>query len=278
MNQRLRPILMFGLLLLLSLGLSACEKERPPETPSSAATVAPARGTVAPSPTPPVVLTQISIPAASSAQTPEGATAAGATTPTPPAPESVVVNPPSQGGQSGSESEQFFVYTVASGDTLAAIAARFGVSQEAIVRLNGLADPNALALGQQLKIPGTQPASTEGSSTTGTPGETSTYVVQAGDTMAAIARRFGTTVAELAQLNNITNPDRISVGQKLIVPSSAGSAGQGSAGQGRTYVIQQGDTLLSIARRFGITVQQLQAANNIADPDRIYPGQVLTIP
>jgi LysM repeat protein len=51
-----------------------------------------------------------------------------------------------------------------------------------------------------------------------------------------------------------------------------------TAGQSRSYVIQRGDTLLSIARRFGLTVKQLQQANNITNPDKIYPGQTLVIP
>jgi LysM repeat protein len=90
-------------------------------------------------------------------------------------------------------------------------------------------------------------------------------------------------VAQLVQLNNLANPDQIAVGQKLIVPAAGGVAPAAgttpaAAGQGQKYVIQRGDTLLSIARRFGLTVKQLQAANNIANPDRIYPGQVLVIP
>jgi LysM repeat protein len=53
---------------------------------------------------------------------------------------------------------------------------------------------------------------------------------------------------------------------------------QPTGSQSRTYVVAKGDTLLSIARRYGLTVKQLQAANNITNPDRIYPGQTLAIP
>ncbi len=73
----------------------------------------------------------------------------------------------------------------------------------------------------------------------------------------------------------------LSLGQQLTVPAAGGAApapGGTSTGQGQPYVVQRGDTLLSIARRFGVTVAQLQAANNITNPDRIYPGQVLVIP
>lgn len=60
-------------------------------------------------------------------------------------------------------------------------------------------------------------------------GVTTTYVVQRGDTLAGIARRFNTTVATLMRLNNIRNPDRIYVGQRLLVPASTGGGGTGTA-------------------------------------------------
>ena len=285
MTRRLHPFLIVVLLVLLSLVLTGCEKERP--APASGAATPPARGTVALTLTAPAALTQAPLPGESGA----GATPVpvGAATPTAPAPQPVVVSP--AGTRETSAAGQFFTYTVVAGDTLAAIAARFGTTSDAIVQLNGLGDPNALTLGQALKIPGTAPASssestaaTSGSTaaTSGVTSATSTYVVQSGDTLGRIAQRFGTTVSELVRLNNLTNPDRIGVGQKLIVPATSGAApASGSStttGARRTYAVQRGDTLLSIARRFGVTVKQLQAANNIANPDRIYPGQVLVIP
>jgi LysM repeat protein len=179
-------------------------------------------------------------------------------------------------------------YTVVAGDTLQTIAARFGTTAEAIAQLNSLPDPNSLTLGQKLQIPaaGSAAAAAGGAAAgdTRTAGQsasaTSTYAVQAGDTLGKIAQRFGTTVAELQRLNKITNPDVLTLGQKLIVPGSSGGAAVAvpTGGQGRSYVVQRGDTLLSIARRFGLTVKQLQAANNISNPDRIAVGQKLIIP
>ena len=97
--------------------------------------------------------------------------------------------------------------------------------------------------------------------------------------------RYGTTVAALLQLNGLTNPDVLAIGQKLKVPGAGGAAPASvgtpkpaTGGQGRTYVVQKGDTLLSIARRYGLTTKQLQAANNITNPDKIFPGQKLVIP
>jgi LysM repeat protein len=100
-----------------------------------------------------------------------------------------------------------------------------------------------------------------------------------------IALRYGTTVAALLKLNGLSNPDVLAIGQKLKVPGTGGAAPAAvgtpkpaTGGQGRTYVVQKGDTLLSIARRYGLTTKQLQAANNITNPDKIFPGQKLVIP
>jgi len=77
----------------------------------------------------------------------------------------------------------------------------------------------------------------------------------------------------LQRLNNLSNPNRIYVGQRLRVPGS----GTPSGGT-RTYVVQPGDTLSSIARKFGTTTATLQRLNNLSNPNRIYVGQRLIIP
>jgi LysM repeat protein len=162
------------------------------------------------------------------------------------------------------------------GDTLGSIAKQFGVTSDAIIRSNSLANPDVLMVGQELKIPGKQGTSAQGSSGQSGAG---VYVVSKGDTLSSIAKRFGISLSELQKLNNIANADQIAVGQKLRVPASAsGSSATSTSGQGKTYVVQQGDTLFKIALRFGITVAALQSANNVTDPNKVYPGQVLKIP
>lgn len=288
MNRRILLPISFILLALLALTLAGCERDRPVE---KQATAVPARGTVAPSATP-----AAGAPAAgetnATATAPTAApAAAGEATPTAPAPASVTQDPAAAGAAAAGQAT---TYTVAAGDTLAAIAKKFGVTQAAIIEANNLADPNKLVLGQQLQIPGAAAAAGAaagsagaGSASSGAAasGATGSYVVQRNDTLGQIAQKHNTTVAALMELNGITNPDRIAVGQKLIVPG-AGSGGQAASQpaattgttQTRSYTVQKGDTLLSIARRFGLTVKQLQAANNITNPDKIYPGQTLTIP
>lgn len=90
------------------------------------------------------------------------------------------------------------------------------------------------------------------------------YTVQRGDTLWSIAKRYGTTVATLAQINHLDNPDLIFVGQVLLVPQTQ-----------RVYVVQNGDTLWSIAKRLGTTVDALVERNGIENPNLIFPGQRL---
>jgi len=109
------------------------------------------------------------------------------------------------------------------------------------------------------------------------PPQANRYVVQCGDTLYSIARRFGVSVWQLASLNNIYNVNLIYIGQVLIIPA-AGPQPPGPNPVPNQYVVQYGDTLYSIARRFGLSVWQLASANNIANPNYIYAGQVLLIP
>ena len=158
-------------------------------------------------------------------------------------------------------------YTVQRNDNLTEIAARFGTTVAELVRLNNIANPNLIYPGQVLII------RESGGSTP--PSGATTYTVQRNDNLTEIAARFGTTVAELVRLNNIANPNLIYPGQVLIIRESGGSTPPSGT---TTYTVQRGDTLSEIAARFGTTVSALVLANNIADRDRIYPGQVLIIP
>src|SRR6266498_530122 len=100
------------------------------------------------------------------------------------------------------------------------------------------------------------------------------HTVVSGETLAGIARRFGTSVQALAQLNNIKDVDRIRVGLVLRLPSRSV---QRLAAQ-RTYTVRAGDTLSDIAVRFGTTVAKLASLNGIKNADAIPVGFVLRLP
>lgn len=104
------------------------------------------------------------------------------------------------------------------------------------------------------------------------------YVVQPGDTLGKIANRYGTTVSTLATLNNIANPNLIYPGQVLQLPGCTVQPPPTKPPAANTYVVVRGDTLSSIARHFGTTVNVLATLNGISNPDLIYAGQVLILP
>jgi LysM repeat protein len=92
-----------------------------------------------------------------------------------------------------------------------------------------------------------------------------------------IALRYGTTVQAIASANGIANPARIYVGQRLVIFSSGVQPTPQPGGE-TTYVVQRGDNLYRIALRYGLNYLYLAQYNGIANPSRIYAGQVLRIP
>lgn len=97
-------------------------------------------------------------------------------------------------------------YTVKSGDTLSAIASKYGTTVQKLVELNGIANPNLIYAGQVIKITGDADVS-----------NSVYYKVQSGDTLSAIASKYGTTYQAIAKLNGISNPNLIYAGQILRV-------------------------------------------------------------
>lgn len=124
------------------------------------------------------------------------------------------------------------IYTVQPGDSPSSIAEQFGVTAEAIMEANGIVDPTALYIGQELIIPGVAPEEREVLGATATPRSTprptataergqeeNVYIVQAGDIPETIAARFGITAEELMAANGITDPTSLDIGQELVIPT-----------------------------------------------------------
>jgi LysM repeat protein len=133
-------------------------------------------------------------------------------------------------------------YKVASGDTVSRLATRFGTTVAAVVQANGLDARAFIRVGQVLTIPtgtaATPAASPAAPAAAAAPA--ATYTVASGDTVSALATRFGTTVAAIVQANGLDQRARIRIGQQLAIPGApagtvAGPALVGSTFAGRTY-------------------------------------------
>lgn len=172
-------------------------------------------------------------------------------------------------------------YLVQSGDSLSAIALEYGVTVEAIMAANNLPSRSTIYVGQLLTIPspGANPAPPARN-----PSGQLTYTVQFGDTLSEIALQFGTTTEALARANGLSD-NTIYAGQVLVIVSASSQAPppnpptnpppQANPG---TYIVQNGDNIITLAARFGITTEALAAANRISPTSFLYIGQVLTIP
>lgn len=112
-------------------------------------------------------------------------------------------------------------------------------------------------------------------------GQTQTYIVQPGEWVYSIARKFGVDPDALIAANNLQYPYDLAVGQELTIPASTGGTPVPGATQvtgGTEYIVQAGDWIASIAKKFGVTEQAIIDANNLVFPYTIYPGDVLVIP
>lgn len=194
----------------------------------------------------------------------------------------VITNKGNSGNNNSSASGY---YTVQSGDTLSGIASQFATTVQSLAQLNDIANPNRIYVGQRLLVKQPSSSSTTNSSTTNTNNGSvaSSYTVQSGENLSEIAAKFGTNWQTLAQLNNLSNPNRIYVGQVLRLSASAStnhtstSTNTQSSNNGGTYTVKSGDNLSKIASQFGTNYETLARLNNISNPNRIYVGQVLRV-
>ncbi len=142
-----------------------------------------------------------------------------------PAVNSPAVSPTSPAG--------YTVYVVQSGDTLSSIARQFNTTMDTLKQVNHIDDPNSLALGQKIEVPTTTATTATpaaGSTAAATPTAAAsalTYTVQSGDTLAAIAARYGLSVDDLAKTNKIQDVNSIAAGQVLVIPGKSSTLPDG---------------------------------------------------
>ena len=175
-------------------------------------------------------------------------------------------------------------HTVKSGDTLSGIAWKYGVTVAQLKQWNNLKS-DIIYVGQTLVVKG---GTTNGSSSNQSQGSqnnnssTTTHTVRRGDTLYGISLRYGVSVNEIKQKNNLTS-DMIYIGQTLAISGSSQSGNKTntqqtvSTGTSSTYTVKSGDSLYKIASQHNVTVDQLKKENNLSG-DMIYVGQTLRIP
>ena len=148
-------------------------------------------------------------------------------------------------------------YTVKSGDSLWSISKKFGITVDELKNANNLSS-NLLSVGQNLIIPGKEAQDTSDE-----------YVVKKGDTLYSIARKYNTSVDNLKSINNITT-DSLAIGQIIKLPSTSSTASD-------TYIVKKGDSLYSIAKTYNTSVDKLKEINNLTS-NALAIGQVLKLP
>lgn len=167
---------------------------------------------------------------------------------------------------SGSASGRHVIHTVRSGDTLDAIARRYGVTV-ASLRMTNRLEGNIIRAGQRLRIPGD----------TATESDTVIYTVKSGDTLSTVAERYRVSVTKLKRANRLTS-NMLRVGDRLEIPSADRvERNVKPAPETRVHVVRSGDTLSEIGERYGVNVSKLRSANGLRG-NNLRIGQRLVIP
>jgi membrane-bound lytic murein transglycosylase D len=179
----------------------------------------------------------------------------------------------------GNARARLAVHTVEAGESLASIAGHYKVPETFLDRVNA-GKPADLRPGNLLWVPAGDVSQLRAG--LGSDLERRIHRVRSGDSLWSISRRYGMTVSQLARMNHISTKSLLQPGQRLQVRGagneSAPAETRVAANAGPVnYRVRRGDTLSAIARRFAVTVRQLQAWNNMGGSTALRAGQFLTI-
>ena len=185
-------------------------------------------------------------------------------------------------------------YTVQSGDSLTAISSKYNLEIDYIANVNGISRNTNLRVGQKLKLTGDEPKATTKSSSkveTTTSKKPDVYVVQSGDTLSSVARKFDLQLAELAELNDLGTNTGLRVGQRLKIEEDRTSSKKAekpsveatkkvavSSKNTEKYTVKSGESLNAIASRVGMSVSELAALNDLSPKAGLRVGQSINVP
>ena len=189
-------------------------------------------------------------------------------------------------------------YKVKSGDTLIGIANEIGVSAEQVAAINNFNANARLQLGQTIKLPVSQDKVSVQLND-----EAIKYKVKSGDTLSGVAARHGVSISNLAAANNMSTSANLILGRTITIPAKgatvapAASSSSSSSSSASTpapskaaastgsklsntesYKVQSGDSLIGLARKLGVSVDDLAATNNIASNAQLQRGQTIKVP
>jgi LysM repeat protein len=181
---------------------------------------------------------------------------------------------------------------VKQGETLSDIAARYHVSVDRLLQLNGIKDPKALQVGSRLTVPGapSSPSRAGGGGGGGGGGATGgsgrgNCTVKSGETISEIADRYGIGANRLLELNGIRDAKGLQVGSRITVPTAGpakpsrapGASSPASRGPAN-YTVKAGETISEIADRYGISANRLLELDDIRDAKGLQVGSRITVP
>ena len=153
------------------------------------------------------------------------------------------------------------------GETLSEIADRYGTTVNRLMEMNGLRNANDLWAGSRIKVPGNVYSG----------GGSGNYTVKAGETLSEIADRYGTSVDRLVQLNGLRDANDLWAGSRIQVPGASARPQVAVNKNAKTHQVQPGESLSSIADRYGVSMQRLIAINGISNPNQVMAGSTLTL-
>ncbi|MGI6684456.1 MAG: LysM peptidoglycan-binding domain-containing protein [Bacillota bacterium] len=170
-----------------------------------------------------------------------------------------------------------YTYVVQPGDNLKMIAESFCTTVQKLITMNKLSNPNKIYVGQELKVRSIEKIA-----------QPVIYTVKPSETLSQIAKKHGLTINEIINANQLQNPNKILIGQKIIIPAKMGQTPSPTVKNDpkvqtiqniyTMYLVKAGDTLYKVARDNNTTVNNLIQVNNI-DPDKyLFVGQKLFIP
>ena len=183
----------------------------------------------------------------------------------------------------------FVEHFVARGETLSGIALRYRVSQQMLAASNPKVQSRRIRIGQRLVVPTGGALSTRVARRMSEPvvaagTSTSTFHrVKRGETISEIADEYGVTQRELLTWNGLDGRGRIRIGQRIRVSSPEGRAAPRAEpsperAAGKTHIVRRGETLMGLAKRYGVSIQALREANGLTERETLKTGIALRIP